>query len=179
MPGERARRRRRRLFLPVWRLGAKAFLGMEIGGEDLFKSCQPVPFCAMLGERARRRRRRLFLPVWRLGAKAFLGVEIGGEDLFKSCQPVPFCAMLGERARRRRRRLDQPVWRWGPQSFLGLEIGSEDLRSPPMSPIITDVLRAAPKGYLVLNQVFFTIIFVKKANNACVTDRRAHVQSLE
>ena len=41
----------RRLFLPVSREGAKLFLGLEIGDEDLLKSCQPVPLCAIHGER--------------------------------------------------------------------------------------------------------------------------------
>jgi hypothetical protein len=42
---------RRRLYQPVWEVGAKSFLGLEIGDGDLLKSCQPVPLCAIHGER--------------------------------------------------------------------------------------------------------------------------------
>jgi hypothetical protein len=41
------RPRRRRLFQPVSRGGAKSFLGLEIGDGDLLKCCQPVPLCAI------------------------------------------------------------------------------------------------------------------------------------
>jgi hypothetical protein len=48
---DRPNRRRWRVYQPVWRLGAKSFLGLEIGDADLLKSCQPVPFSAIHGER--------------------------------------------------------------------------------------------------------------------------------
>jgi hypothetical protein len=46
------RPRQRRLYQPVSHPGAKSFLGLEIGDEDLLKCCQPVPFCAMSAQRA-------------------------------------------------------------------------------------------------------------------------------
>jgi len=73
----RPRRRRRRLYRPASRLGAKSFLDLEIGDGD---PPQKLPKVATLCHRRSDPRWMVFRPVSDLSPKSFLAWEIGDEE---------------------------------------------------------------------------------------------------